>query len=191
MKPVVVSVKSGLGARCPCCRQNSSSWATACIRGHLDRPFPRLHPVTTRASIPPLHHVSQLLRWWHDPRTLWLRRSPIHSRGLYEDQHSCVVVSCRSGIDGNSASGSTGIGRSRGPRRPGCRARAGRQWIFQLPPPSAPSGRGALRPTSDSGGAAPSPPREALETQRIPRGNRLLHRRPVLRPSGLGPPAGS
>jgi hypothetical protein len=30
-----------------------------------------------------------------------------------------------------------------------------------------------------------------LETERIPRGDRVLHRRPLLRPSRVGSPAGS
>jgi hypothetical protein len=115
---------------------------------------------------------------------------PVHSRGLYEDQHSCMVVGCGSGVHGTSASRSARIGKSRGSRRPGCRARADRRWIFQLPPSGAPSDRGALRSPSGAGRAVPPPPREALETQRISRDGRLLHRRPVLRPNWLGPPAG-
>ena len=122
---------------------------------------------------------------------LWLpavSHPPVEA--LYEDQHSCMVVGCRSGAHGTPASRARRLGRSHGSRRPSDRARGGERWIFQLPPSRTPRGGRALRSASGAGRAVSSPARKALETPRVSRGGRLLHRRPLLRPSGLGPPAG-
>jgi hypothetical protein len=162
-------------------RRNSGIRATVCIRAGISIAS---HWSPSRDKPGSCHVPSTICSKYLDAgMTLALvfgAVSPITSRGSYEDQHSCMVVGCRSGVHGSAASRSTGLSRSHDSRRSSCRTRGGGRSIFQLPPPCAPGGGRALHPASGAGRAVPSPPWKALETEWIPRGDRLLHRRPVL-----------